>query len=285
MQLHNSTADVFVPDGQPLAQALARTTHLGIGAHQDDLEFMAFHGIETCFGQAESWFTGVTCTNGAGSSRTGIYAQYTDLQMQEVRRAEQRKAAVIGRYGAMIQLDYGSSAIKDPNRPSLRKDLLQILAACQPKMVYTHNLADKHDTHVAVAVATIQALRALPKASRPAQVCGCEIWRDLDWMPDARKVLLNVSRRENLAAALSGVFDSQISGGKRYDLAVAGRRQANATFLESHGVDQATQLTFAMDLTPLVEDDARDILDYALSFVEEFKADITARIKSKLAAK
>ncbi len=285
MQLHNSTADVFVPDGQPLAQALARTTHLGIGAHQDDLEFMAFHGIETCFGQADSWFTGVTCTNGAGSSRTGIYAQYTDLQMQEVRRAEQRKAAVIGRYGAMIQLDYGSSAIKDPNRPSLREDLHQILAACQPKMVYTHNLADKHDTHVAVAVATIQALRALPKASRPAKVYGCEIWRDLDWMPDARKVLLNVSRRENLAAALSGVFDSQISGGKRYDLAVAGRRQANATFLESHGVDQATQLTFAMDLTPLAEDDTRDILDYALSLVEEFKADVTARIKSKLAAK
>jgi hypothetical protein len=62
-------------------------------------------------------------------------------------------------------------------------------------------------------------------------VLGCEVWRNLDWLLDEDKQGLPVDDRPNLAAALSGVFDSQISGGKRYDLAVQGRRLANATFL------------------------------------------------------
>ena len=38
-------AETFVPDGSEPARALARTTHLGVGAHQDDLELMAVHGM------------------------------------------------------------------------------------------------------------------------------------------------------------------------------------------------------------------------------------------------
>ena len=64
MKLHNSTAEIFVPDGQPVGQALKRITHLGIGAHQDDLEFMAFHGILECYASNTRWFGGVTCAKG-----------------------------------------------------------------------------------------------------------------------------------------------------------------------------------------------------------------------------
>src|SRR5689334_17330481 len=78
MKLHNSTAEIFIPDGKPETEALRRITHLGIGAHQDDLEFMGFHGILNCFARADKWFGGVTCTNGSGSSRTGPYADCTD---------------------------------------------------------------------------------------------------------------------------------------------------------------------------------------------------------------
>ena len=49
-------ASVFVPDGLAPDAALARTTHLGIGAHQDDLEFMALHGILACFQRSDRWF-------------------------------------------------------------------------------------------------------------------------------------------------------------------------------------------------------------------------------------
>jgi LmbE family N-acetylglucosaminyl deacetylase len=278
MQLTNPTADIFVPDGLAVGEALARTTCLGIGAHQDDLEFMATHGILECFSQPDKWFCGVTCTNGAGSPRAGVYARYTDRQMQDVRRREQRTAASIGAYAAMIQLDHPSSAVKDPSNPALSSDLLAILRVTRPKRVYTHNPADKHDTHVAVMGATIAALRQLPADQRPEQVLGCEVWRGLDWLPDRRKVLLDTSSRQNLVAALSGVFDSQISGGKRYDRAAVGRQQANATFLESHGVDEATELSFAMDLTPLLRDPQLAVVDYVEGLMDEFKAEVKGKL-------
>jgi len=282
MKLHNPNAAIFVPDGKPQAEALKRITHMGIGAHQDDLEFMTYHGILSCYANPKKWFAGVTCTNGSGSARTGAYAETTDAEMMSIRRQEQNTAAMIGQYGVMIQLDYPSSAVKSPTETALKSDLKQILTATHPEVVYTHNLADKHDTHVGVVVAAIQAMRELPRDKRPAKVYGCEIWRNLDWLPDAEKVLMDVSGRENLGAALNGVYDSQIVGGKRYDLATAGRRAANATFFESHATDKTTQLIFGMDLSPLVADESKDIMEYVFGFIDRMKADIRQRLGKRL---
>jgi len=278
MKLTKTTAELFVPDGADVDAALKRTTHLGVGAHQDDLEFMAVHGILACFGQVDKAFCGVTCTDGAGSSRSGVYASYTDEQMKAVRRQEQRTAAMVGRYGAMLQLDFASKEVKAQDNAAVADDLYAILQATRPQTVYTHAPSDKHDTHVGVMRAVIAAIRRLPSEERPEHVYGCEIWRDLDWLPDDRKVVLNVSDRPNISAALSGVFDSQISGGKRYDDAVMGRRKAHATFFESHAVDAATMLTFAMDLSPLVRDDALSIAAYTASLIDAMKADVIKRI-------
>ena len=282
MKFNNSTADVFVPDVVPIETALARTTHIGVGAHQDDLEIMALHGILECFGQSNKWFTGITCTNGAGSSRVGPYANHTDQQMQAVRRHEQRTAAIIGRYSAMLQLDYPSSVIKDPANKLLTEDLFNILSLARPSAVYTHNPADKHDTHIGVLIPTIEALRQLAVEHRPKKVYGCEVWRNLDWLPDEDKVALDVSGRENLAAALVSVFDSQIAGGKRYDLASQGRRRANATYFQSHATDTSQEVIFAIDLTPMVADQTRDLVDYVMSFVEKFSADVRKKLSARI---
>lgn len=282
MKLHQPTASVFVPDGQPVADALARVSHLGIGAHQDDLEFMAFHGILQCFARDDRWFGGVTCTNGAGSSRTGPYADCSDERMRQIRREEQNTAAVIGQYAAMIQLDHPSSMVKDPGETALVSDLTEILRAARPEVVYTHNPADKHDTHIGVTIAALKAMRSLPREERPKQVIGCEVWRALDWLPDDAKFLMDVSGRDNLAAALNGVFDSQIAGGKRYDLATLGRRAANATFFDSHATDAATQLVYGLDLTPLVEDETRDIADYVCGFIQTFENDVRQKLSRQL---
>ena len=158
----------------------------------------------------------------------------------------------------------------------------QLIAATKAEVVYTHNPADKHDTHIGVVVAALQAMRELPRGQRPKQVIGCEVWRNLDWLPDAEKVLMDVSGRDNLAAALNGVFDSQIAGGKRYDLATTGRRAANATFFDSHSTDQTTQLIFGMDLTPLVLDESKDITEYVCGYVDRFKADVRQKLGKRL---
>jgi LmbE family N-acetylglucosaminyl deacetylase len=282
MKLQNPTAEIYVPDGKPIAAALKRITHLGIGAHQDDLEFMAFHGILECHASKSKWFGGVTCTNGSGSSRTGKYKKFSDEQIMAMRRREQNQAAKMGRYGVMIQLDYPSSVVKNATDPALKDDLKIILVATRPEIIYTHNLADKHDTHIGVAVAAIQAMRELPRNQRPKRVIGCEVWRDLDWLADADKVVMDVSGHDKFAARLNGVFESQIAGGKRYDLATLGRRSANATFFDAHATDAATQLIFGMDLTPLVADESRDILDYASSFIEQFRDDVKTKLARRL---
>ncbi len=118
MRFHHVQADVFVPDDIDLPAALERTTHLCVGAHQDDQEFMAYHGISECFGRSDRWFTGVVVTSGSGSARSGIYADTTDEEMIAIRRREQRKAAVVGEYACQIQLGSSSASVKTARRRS-----------------------------------------------------------------------------------------------------------------------------------------------------------------------
>jgi hypothetical protein len=96
---------------------------------------------------------------------------------------------------------------------------------------------------------------------------------------DSDKVTFDLSAHENLQAALLGVFDSQICGGKRYDLATMGRRKANATYFASHDTDVATGMSFAMDLTRLITEPEIDISDYVSAFVQRFGRDVATRLE------
>ena len=284
MKFHLGTAEVYIPDNEPEGLALTRTTHLCFAAHQDDIEIMAAQPILECFQQKDKWFTGVVVTDGRGSPRDSLYKSYSDEEMRLVRFKEQRKAAIIGEFAAQIMLDIPSRVIKDSSRYEPVDDIHAILRATKPKVVYTHNLADKHDTHIAVALRVIEALRKLDQAERPERVVGCEVWRDLDWMIDSDKVMMDLSEHENLQLALIGVFDSQIVGGKRYDLASMGRRRANATYFESHDVDATMGVSYGMDMTPLMIDAGLSPAEFVGQFVKRFAADIQNRV-DKLSVK
>lgn len=279
IKFSSPAADAYVPDKRPLAAALARTTHLCIAAHQDDIEIMAHHGIAECHGRKDRWFTGVVVTDGGGSPRAGRFADFTNEQMKVIRRDEQRRAARLGKYAAALQLAHPSAVVKSPQSTAVRADLVAILNTTTPEVLYLHNPADKHDTHIAVLLRCLEALRSLPKAKRPKQVYGCEVWRNLDWLLDTDKHVLDDSAKPALAAKLIGAFESQIAGGKRYDLAIAGRRLANATFHTSHATDRATALTWAMDLTPLVLDDTLPVEKFTLAHIDRFRADVAARLR------
>lgn len=278
MKFNKTGAELFIPDGAEEKAAIERTTRMCIAAHQDDIEIMAVHGILNCFGRDDEWFLAAVATDGAGSPRNGIYENYTDVEMQLIRRKEQKKAAVIGEYGALALLDYTSTEAKNSANVSMTEEISELILAASPDIVYTHNVADKHDTHVGVALKTIQAIRLLPAEKRPKKLYGCEVWRSLDWMADEKKVRFDVSAHPNLSAALLGVFDSQIIGGKRYDLAAQGRRVANAVFADSHKTDRVDMETYAMDLTPLIIDDKLDILEFAKSFFDDFTNDVRDKI-------
>ena len=154
-----------------------------------------------------------------------------------------------------------------------------MLSATRPEVVYTHNLADKHDTHIGVTLRTIAAIRELPGDQRPKKLYGCEVWRGLDWLTDSDKVIFGLDAHENIAASLVGVFDSQIVGGKRYDHATMGRRRANATYFQSHSVDAAQMINFGIDLTPLIQDDKLDPTEFIGKFVKRFADDVEQRVK------
>jgi LmbE family N-acetylglucosaminyl deacetylase len=288
MRLSQPTADLFIPDnasatsGTALAPeaALARVTHLCIAAHQDDIEIMAHSGISDCLDTPGKWFGGVVVTDGGGSPRTGTYSHFTDEQMKLARRDEQRRAAQLGRYTIQLQLAHPSAVVKNSAAASsVRADLTAILSGCSPEVVYLHNPADKHDTHIAVLHRCLEALRALPPEKRPRRILGCEVWRDLDWLVDTDKVALDSGRHPERAAELLKAFDSQITGGKRYDHAALGRRLAHATFHTSHATDKFAGITWAMDLTPLVTDPTLSLADFTLAHVDRLRTDIATRIE------
>lgn len=282
MKLKQQGAEIYIPDQTDPEAAWKRTTHMAISAHQDDIEIMAYDGISRCFGRDDEWFTAVVVTNGAGSPRNGLYADYTDERMQRVRKVEQKKAAFVGEYSALALMNYSSSAVKDPSGSDVVNELRDLILAARPRVIYTHNLADKHDTHVATGTKVIRALRMLPEEALPEKVYGCEVWRNLDWMADEEKEAFDVSAHPNIAAAVLGVFDSQICGGKRYDLAAEGRRLGNATFYASHGTDEASALSYAMDLTPLIKSKDMDIAEYVMGCIERFKTDVENKLKKFL---
>ena len=276
MKLRNQHARLFFPVTS--GGNLADTTHLCIAAHQDDIELMAAGAILECYGQNDKHFTGVVVTDGAGSPRTGIYANCSDEDMKVIRANEQDNAASIGGYNAQFQLYYPSSAVKDNTNPHLVDELVDIILATQPEYVFTHNFADKHDTHCAVAARTLQALRKIPTDKRPKAVYSMEVWRALDWVCDTEKKLFDTSRDEFLQAAMLGVYHSQIAGGKRYDLAGLGRKRANATYFASHATDDFEAAEYALDITQLMNDESLCPAAFIDKYIEMFKNDVNKRI-------
>jgi LmbE family N-acetylglucosaminyl deacetylase len=202
--------------------------------------------------------------------------------MIQVRKVEQKKAASLGKFGALALLDYPSREVKDKDNEVVVREMAEIIRLSLPDVIYTHNLADKHDTHIGVVTKVIKAIRSLPKNTRPNQLLGCEVWRDLDWLNDEEKVYLDVSNRPDLASDLVEVFESQIIGGKRYDKAAIGRRLANATFSSSHAVDESDALTYAMDLTPLINNDELNVVDFISNTIDRFKENVTGKIEKMM---
>ncbi|MFW6369131.1 MAG: PIG-L deacetylase family protein [Myxococcota bacterium] len=272
MKLNRPTAALWT--GSDDHSPSANLTHLAVGAHPDDVELMAHHGIDACFGRKDRAFGAVVMTDGASSPRGGVYSDLGGEEMREIRRQEQKAASTVGRYALTVMLDYHSSLLKEPSETGPDEDLLAIFRETRPEVIYTHNPADKHPTHVAVVARVLRVLREMKKAERPRELLGCEAWRDLDWIPDDSKRVLDSSGREHLAAALLGCFDSQIQGGKRYDLAVMGRRRANATFLHSHSVDELSMATVAVDLSPLMHDPSVSLEGFVRGLVQDLADEI-----------
>ena len=166
-------AEIFIPDGKPVEEALQRITHLAIAAHQDDIEIMAYHGILECFGKNENWFMGVVVTNGAGSPRDSLYADHTDEQMQRVRNREQKKPHS-GEYGAVALLNYPSGEVKDGKNHTMLNEIKEIIVKTGLRS-YTPITLQTNMTPMCSCIKGYSGHTAAAEEQRPKKVFGCEV--------------------------------------------------------------------------------------------------------------
>ena len=99
-------------------------------------------------------------------------------------------------------------------------------------------------------------------------------------MCDPDKVALDVQDRESLTAALLGVFDSQITGGKRYDLATAGRhaRPRDLSRVARPRRHRRPDLRHGPHARWCTSD-TLDPLAYAQGYIERFAAEVSDRVR------
>lgn len=272
-------AEIFVPDGRAEDEALGRITHLCIGAHPDDVELMAYHGIRAGQGRDGPHFGAVTCTDGAGAARTDDDddANSDADVLRRTRRDEQRAAARRGRYSAAIQLGHSSESVRAGVTPEVVQDLARVLDATRPRVIYTHSPTDIHSTHVGVCVAAIEAIRTLPQAARPAEVLGCEVWGSLDWLPQPALKVLDLGDDASSWSALIQVFASQTRL-RPYHEGALGRSRANAVFRDADAAGGHERHWLAMDLTPLAQDDGLGLEDWVRERIAGFESAALGRI-------
>lgn len=250
----------------------AKVRYVAVSAHKDDMEMFALGGIAAAY--REGGFAGVVLTDGGACPRAPRYAEVDDEDMAAIRTAEQKRAAETGRYEELCLFERSSDAVKEAAKAQggLVDELAEVLSRYpRVEAAFVHNPFDEHPTHVAAFVTAIRAFSALPEEIRPERVYGCEVWRGLDWLPASRKVAIDVSGTEPLARSLMDCFESQ-NAVKRYDIASLARRQANATFYQSHEGDTASELIFALDATKLVY--GGDIKDFTAEILAEFDASV-----------
>jgi len=252
------------------------TTHLGIGAHADDLEIMAWSGISECYGKEDRWFSGVTVTNGVGSPQDPE-AMLEQEELRVTRQLEQIEAAKLGEYALMAQLDYESREAKVVS-DGLVEELSALIKMTAPEVVYLHQPADKHPTHIGVLKASIAALKALPEECWPERLIGCEVWRDLDWLPDDKKLYLSSGNLPELERDIIAVFQSQIRAGMDYVGGSLGRRLANGTFADPHVVKDGDSFSLGIDLMPVLREE-KTLLELIQPYLEAFCADVQGQLE------
>lgn len=216
---------------------------LCVGAHPDDVEILAGYPIWKNRKDPTVGFTAVVVTCGSRRRNDRLAVR---------RRREQLRAASLGRYTRLYMLDFLSSEIRAAGHPRVVNELVSILERERPRNVITHNLFDRHPTHVAVAHAVLLALRRLALDKRPERVLGGEVWGSLDWIPDRHRVVLTLPDGGKLQRRLLQIFRSQQATGKNYSRAVWARQVAHQTFWDPYQRDLRFPVSMALDMTPLM---------------------------------
>ena len=216
----NPTADFFVPDGAAPDAALARTTHLCISAHQDDIEIMAYHGVAECFGRQ-----GPLVHRRGGDQRRGqpalrhLRRLHRRRDAEGARCVEQRKAAFVGEYACQIQLGFTSARSEGRRaKPAVVEDLAADSARRQAGSASICTTWPTSTTRTSsVTLRAIAALRAVPRREHAEESVR---------LRSVARPGLAAGRRQAGAAGLGALQHRRRAGGR---VRFAGDAAASAT--------------------------------------------------------
>ena len=258
---------VYVPSKQPLKEVYAKSKHLAIVAHADDIEMLALRPIT----QRSQGFFGIVMGDNKGRPLKPEYKKVSLSKVQNIRESEQEKVARLAKYRGVAFLRLKSKDIKNVRKKEqVVKAIYELIKDMPLKEVYTHSLFDNHPTHVAVAEITIAALKKLPLANRPKAVYGMEVWGSLEWLPDRYKVAFDVSGSVAFIKKLLSFYKSQSYKGHRYDEALLARLKANAMFGKTHNFSTKKALVYGLDLLALLKKGSPSCKKYIEGIIEEF---------------
>jgi len=163
-----------------------------------------------------------------------------------------------------------SSNLKKVDR-SVAEKLAAILSEIKPKELYIHSPFDKHPTHIGAMKVSLEAVKLLPKEIKPEKLYGCEVWRGLDWMEgDEDLKVIHFDDEVGLSDYILSSFSSQ-NESKNYLDAAKGRRKSNATFSESHSVNQAGEAALYVDLSVFLRENPPSPEDFVAAKIDAFK--------------
>lgn len=244
-----------------------------ICANPSDCEIMAIDGIQRGYRAKKYTFAAVITTDGADCEGFGKQKKYSPKKIALMRAAEQKKAANIGRYNSVYFMNYKAEDARNQDDEDIVNEYVEIIKELKPRIIYTHSILDRDPTHVAVAVKVINALRQLKKAQMPAQLYGCEEWRDLDWVSPEKVTTFDVSHNIRLQRQLISVHKSQ-NLNRDYISAAMGRRYVNATFAKSEKKKDAKLTSRAINMTTLLRRKEYPVKRFAMSFIDDLYTEI-----------
>jgi LmbE family N-acetylglucosaminyl deacetylase len=269
-------AQIWLPKKRALDKLPQKITHMAIGAHCDDLEIIGLDGIVKHFKKRGNNFFGVIVSNSQGGPIHPKFKHYSPSKIEKIREEEQIKAAQIGKYKGVAFLRYPSVKIKDPkSSPEIEEKIRELAEYLNPQIIYTHSLFDKHPTHIAVSLRTIEALRN--SAVKPEKLYGVSVWGSLNWLSQDKQVVFNLSSYEKLILKLLRVFKSQRFGPHKHDQALLSKMRADAIYLKTHEFTKHTSLIKAVDLSPLIHKNL-SLDDYLKSYISDLERTLFERI-------
>ncbi len=237
-----------------------------IGTHADDGVLLGFPAIWDGFLDQNLSVRSVVVTDGAGAPQRANGGRVRSKNLLRLtRRLEEIKVGTLARYAGVTFLDYSSATVKDSASTEPTLALYDTLLQCVPAEVWTHSPLDEHESHRAVLERVVQAIQMLPFESRPKLRAG-EVWCSHAGIAKPWKVRFDVSDGLWLARRLLRQYRSQLEA-RWYDRGAIARWIGNATFEESHEVQTAHAVVFALDLTRLIDKHPLTIPEYVREVV------------------